>query len=150
MRVVLSLCDCRDASPSGACSCYQWECVLLLQSHWTVYNGEKFLLERDLPNHILPYVLQCLNSDELNRIIACTMSESLSSNFQHIALWIFSHEKASIHSHNSHVSTTKFSFQEFSFCMKLPSKEFSICNHIFRVSSMKIYKLKAIISIKLF
>ena len=147
---MLSLCDCRDASPSGACSYYQWECVLLLQSHWTVYNGEKFLLERDLPNHILPYVLQCLNSNKLNRIIACTMSESLSSNFQHISLWIFSHEKASIHNHNSCVSTTKFSFREFTFCMKLPSKEFSICNHIFHDSSMEIYKFKAIISIKLF
>ena len=72
-----------------------------------------------------------------------------SPNFQHVSLWIFSHEKASIHSHNSLVSTTKVKLQEFTYCMKLPSKELSICNHIFHHSSMEIYKFKAIISIKL-
>ena len=84
-------------------------------------------------------------------IIFSSLINAPSPNFQRISLWIFSHEKkASIHSHNSRVSTTKFSFQEFTFCMKLPSKEFSICSHIFRDSSMEIYKFKAIISIKLF
>ena len=58
-------------------------------------------------------------------------------------------KETSIHSHNSVVSTTKFKLQEFTFCMKLPSKELSICNHIFLHSSMEIYKFKAIISIKL-
>ena len=72
-----------------------------------------------------------------------------SPNFQHVSLCIFSHEKASIHSHNSLVSTTKFRLQEFTFCMKLASKELSICKHIFRDSSMEIYKFKTIISIKL-
>ena len=101
-------------------------------------------------NSVTPLTTWSHNFLHYSAIIFSSLINGPSPNFQHISLWIFSHEKASIHSHNSRVSTTKFSFQEFSFCMKLPSKEFSICNHIFHDSSMEIYKFKAIISIKLF
>ena len=46
VSVVFSLCDCRGASQSSACSRYQWECVLCFQSHWTVYVIEESLLQR--------------------------------------------------------------------------------------------------------
>ena len=106
-------------------------------SHW-----------RPLSNEVTPLTTWSHNFLHYSAIIFSSLINGPSPNFQHISLWIFSHEKASIHSHNSRVSPTKFNFQEFTFCMKLPSKEFSICNHIFRDSSMEIYKFKAIISIK--
>ena len=108
-----------------------------------------FLLPKNPPRVLSAKIPLFLFLHQFSTVEDSSLINGPSPNFQHVSLWIFSHEKASIHSHNSLVSTKKFRLQEFTFCMKLPSKELSICNHIFRNSSMEICKLKAIISIKL-
>ena len=139
---------CQSGSPINV-----WSPLLLPLNYACVISKKKFPLPFLLPK-IPPRVLSAkiplfLFLHQFSAVEDSSLINGPSPNFQHVSLCIFSHEKASIHSHNSLVSTTKFRLQEFTFCMILPSKELSICNHIFCDSSMEIYKFKAIISIKL-
>ena len=99
-------------------------------------------------NSVTPLTTWSHNFLHYSAIIFSSLINGPSPNFQHISLRIFSHEK-SFHSQTQFSCVHhKIQFSRIHLLHETTFKEFSVCNHIFRDSSMEIYKFKAIISIK--